>query len=490
MQATLAPVDDSQRLPALDAARGFALLGILMVNIQLFGKPFSDFISLKPEAEEGWPAWVAYYFVKVLCEYKFFTLFSTLFGMGLAMQLGRAKLRGESFGWLGARRIIALGIIGALHATLLWAGDILFMYAIVAVPFLFVVRRTARTLLIIAAVSMFLASSLSGCFGAFMVMGEREKQRVGMQAGEAKAASTTAPDSMSTDQAEVQGNAIEAISRDTEASAGTATQPTSQQTNVTGSETDSADSATEVRWTNGPIDRLLSGWRKGDGRDPASPLWREVEVQCFKEGPTIDAVLMRSMQWIMILVAMTISGGYFWIFAMFCIGAALLKLDIFAPHRRPWLTKMALLGWGLGVPIITLCTFFGASSGSVPAAVLAGFANVPASSAIALATFAAIALLATNDATARFTKPFANIGRLGLSNYLLQTVICTAIFYYWGLGLFDSLTRIERCGVVVGVYVFQLIVSALWLQVFRIGPMEWLWRTCTYLKPQAMLRKK
>lgn len=444
MQATLAPVADSQRLPALDTARGFALLGILMVNIQSFGEPFGEFIAFRPEGEQGWPAWCAFYFVKIFCEAKFFTLFSTLFGMGLAIQLGRSVAKGQSFAGLASRRIAALGLIGFLHGTLLWYGDILFTYAISAIPFAFMVRAKARTLLIIAACLMFASMVLSAGFGAFMVYGDGQKQA-----------------------------AAEAA----------------QRVEATASETTSdGTTATSENVAVSPFERLWKGWQKGEGHDPASALWRSVEVECYKHGPTRDAILMRTLEWLMIVLVMTVSGGYFWIIAMFAIGAALFKLGIFEPHRRHWLKRIMIVGWGVGIPIAVLYAFFAVSTGSIAVGVLAGFLNVPASSAVALGTLAAISLLATGDTTARFMKPFANIGRLGLSNYLLQTVICTTIFYYWGFGLFDSLTRIERIGVVIVVYVVQLILSAVWLQLFRIGPMEWLWRTFTYFKPQSFMR--
>lgn len=452
MQATLAPVEDSQRLPALDVARGIALLGILLVNVQSFGEPFADFIAFRPEAEQGWPAWIAFYFVKIFCEAKFFTLFSTLFGMGLAIQLGRSLAKGQSFASLTTRRISALGVFGLLHATLLWYGDILFMYAISAIPFAFLVRAKAKTLLIVAAGLMFVSMLLSAGFGAFMVMGEQQKQAM-VEAEKKNAATDVAAD---------------ATTKDT-----------------VSQETPEVDANAAVS----PFEKLWNGWQQGEGHDPASGLWRSVEVECYKHGPTLDAILMRTMEWLMILIVMTVSGGYFWIIAMFAIGAAWLKLDIFAPDRRHWLKRIMIAGWGVGIPIAVLYAFYGVSTGSIALGALAGFLNVPASSAVALGTLAAISLLATSDATKQLMKPFANVGRLGLSNYLLQTVICTTIFYYWGFGLFDDLTRVQRMGIVFGVYAFQLIVSALWLRVFRIGPMEWLWRTFTYLKVQPILRR-
>jgi uncharacterized protein len=77
---------------------------------------------------------------------------------------------------------------------------------------------------------------------------------------------------------------------------------------------------------------------------------------------------------------------------------------------------------------------------------------------------------------------------MALTNYLMQSVIATTIFYYYGLGLFGQTTEVQRIGIVFAVYLLQLLLSVLWLRVFRFGPMEWLWRSLTYLRPQPLLR--
>jgi uncharacterized protein len=76
---------------------------------------------------------------------------------------------------------------------------------------------------------------------------------------------------------------------------------------------------------------------------------------------------------------------------------------------------------------------------------------------------------------------------MALTNYLLQTVICTALFDGWGLGLFARLDRVQSLGVVAVVWAFQLAVSPLWLRAFRFGPAEWLWRSLTYRRRQSFL---
>ena len=78
------------------------------------------------------------------------------------------------------------------------------------------------------------------------------------------------------------------------------------------------------------------------------------------------------------------------------------------------------------------------------------------------------------------TRPFAAVGRTALSNYLLQTVLCTTLFNGHGLGWFGSVDRVGQVGVVAAVWAVQLVASPLWLRRFRYGPAEWAWRSLTY----------
>jgi uncharacterized protein len=83
-------------------------------------------------------------------------------------------------------------------------------------------------------------------------------------------------------------------------------------------------------------------------------------------------------------------------------------------------------------------------------------------------------------------QAFASVGRLALSNYLLQSLVCTFIFYGFGLGLYGSVDRVGQIGIVVGIWVGQLLISPLWLRHFRFGPAEWVWRSLSYGKVQPL----
>ena len=88
------------------------------------------------------------------------------------------------------------------------------------------------------------------------------------------------------------------------------------------------------------------------------------------------------------------------------------------------------------------------------------------------------------------TRTFAAVGRTAFTNYLLQTVLATSIFYGHGLGLFGSVTRVEQYGIVLAIWVVQVVLSVLWLSYYRFGPVEWVWRTLTYGERQPLRNRE
>ena len=86
------------------------------------------------------------------------------------------------------------------------------------------------------------------------------------------------------------------------------------------------------------------------------------------------------------------------------------------------------------------------------------------------------------------TVALAAVGRMAFSNYLLQTLICTTLFYGHGFGLFGQVERFGQILIVIALLLLQLIISPIWLSYFHFGPMEWLWRSLTYWKIQPMRR--
>jgi uncharacterized protein len=163
-QPRRAPTRPGERVMVLDALRGFAILGILLVNAPLFFQPlWSEVLAGSAAGALDRVAAVA---TEALAEGKFFTLFSLLFGVGAAMQMRRAAQRGRRFAPFFVRRIAVLAAIGAAHAFLIWWGDILLYYAVLGLALVPLTRAPARRALrwavVVAAVPLVLNLGLFG----------------------------------------------------------------------------------------------------------------------------------------------------------------------------------------------------------------------------------------------------------------------------------------------------------------------------------------
>jgi len=127
-----APVVQSERIDSLDVLRGFALLGILVMNIMSFAMPFSAYFNPTAWGDMSGANYWVWFFSHLLFDQKFMTIFSMLFGTGIVIFSTRAAERGRSAAAMHYRRTFWLLVIGAVHAYLLWYGDILVLYAMCA----------------------------------------------------------------------------------------------------------------------------------------------------------------------------------------------------------------------------------------------------------------------------------------------------------------------------------------------------------------------
>lgn len=148
---SLAPTPTTERIPILDVVRGFAIFGILLVNLNTFTYHRSY------EHATGWTLLSKFLnrgAEQLIAQFgsgKFITLFSFLFGLGFALQLVRVEARGLSIVRIYCRRLIVLLAIGLIHAFLIWEGDILVYYASTGFLLLFFRDFKPRTLLACAA---------------------------------------------------------------------------------------------------------------------------------------------------------------------------------------------------------------------------------------------------------------------------------------------------------------------------------------------------
>ena len=129
MKTIAAPVLSANRVTMLDTIRGFALFGILMVNMQYFYQPmFSVMLGFQETGTELDKA--STLLIKFLFEGKFYVIFSSLFGYGFAIFLSKPLTAGLSILPVLQRRLGVLLLFGILHLVLIWTGDILIFYSI------------------------------------------------------------------------------------------------------------------------------------------------------------------------------------------------------------------------------------------------------------------------------------------------------------------------------------------------------------------------
>lgn len=174
------------------------------------------------------------------------------------------------------------------------------------------------------------------------------------------------------------------------------------------------------------------------------------------------------------------------------IGMGLLRLGVLSGRSPAVLyAALTLFGFGIGVPMEAAGVTY-AEARQWDAGALYGWGHQIhywASLMVASGWVGLTLLICRTGLFGAARRALAAVGRMALTNYLMQSVICTLIFYGHGLGLFGQLGRAALLGVVVGVWGIQLVVSPLWLARFRFGPAEWLWRSLTYGRPQRLRGK-
>ncbi|RRR72792.1 MAG: DUF418 domain-containing protein [Candidatus Viridilinea halotolerans] len=410
--AVAAPVAQEERIQTLDVLRGFALFGILTVNMYLFSHPFQNY--LLPPSDLPWYDQAAKLLILALSEGKFYTLFSLLFGLGFAIQLERARARGGPFVPLYLRRLGVLLIFGLIHAFFIWIGDILSLYAILGMfLLLFTWVKNPRTLLIWAAI-FWIALQLGSFALTGLVMWGRSVPEVAVEID----ASFAIQEEMF------------AIERE----------------------------------------RALAAYGSGT-------FW-DVTVQRARDLTTIS---MGSLAMAPMVMTMFLIGAY--------IGRRGLLRDV-AAHRGLF-RRLLLGGFALGIPANIIAALLIDQTGRADLSWSLAAANFLLSLGgitQSIAYLSGIVLLCQSLPWSRWLAYLAPVGQMGLSNYLFQSIVCTLIFYSYGLGLFNQVGIAAGLLLAIVIYATQIPISHWWMARFRYGPAEWLWRSLIYMRPQIMRR--
>jgi len=423
-----APVTLTERITALDALRGFAVLGILLVNINAFGMHHSAWDDpTVAGGATGINLWTWFVF-HVLAEGKMRALFSMVFGASVILLTSRLEKKGINSGDIYYRRTLWLMLFGIAHAYLFYWADILYSYALCGLA-LYPFRKLTP--------HVFLA------IGIVMAVGDSTWSVV---------------ESLRTRNMIVQGQTAE----ETAAHGGRLTQEQAK----------ALDRWNEWRTSRRPNAEDLSKdaeeWR---GRFPRVLHARAELVPFFHAQPYYSAA----------------SGNLdYW--SMMFIGMALFRLGIFGAERsRRFYVWMMVIGFSIGLLLNSYTGWAIIRTNFDP--VLHDLINWNyhiARLSMATGYVGAIMLVYKAGVLRWLTSRLSAVGQMAFSNYILQSVICSFVFTGYGFGLYGRLERYQLYYVVVVIWIFLLIASAIWLRYFRLGPLEWCWRSLTYWKQQPI----
>ena len=467
----LRPVGESERIFALDVLRGFAIFGIFLVNIVFFGRPLMTFTGPIGGEDASTGEVVAWAISEVFFEFKFISLFSLLFGVGMAVQLARATATGRSFAALFARRLAILGVFGLVHALGFWYGDILFLYACSGFGLLVLARCRPRTLLITAAAMFLSVFVLTGTIGAIQIA-------LGDRSGGEPAVALDDP---------VEATVVGAGEVAEKVAAGTAEEGNDgREVEEVAAEDEPRSIAEGLR--EQPFGTVVE-FVKESPQEVFLDGLSDLERVAFGDGPFLAAVAVRGFIWLMIVVQSVFT--LFWrILATFLAGAAMMKLGFFGESGHRWQRRLLAVGVLVGLPleIGAAVLAHGATFGQSWVWLAGEGLHFFGSLLLCLGYVGGVTILVRRGRRGWLARGLAAVGRMALSNYLLQTLVASFVMYWWGLGLFDTFSRPQMFLLVVVVFPLQIVGSVIWLRFFRAGPFEWLWRSLTYLRPQPLFR--
>ena len=351
----------NERIEILDILRGFAIFGILAVNITTFVLPNHDF-SMMNFSDSQWCNQLALWFNKWFTEGKFYILFSFLFGIGFSVQLNRMTQKDVDIFAFYPRRLAILFVIGVLH-SFLWWGDVLRLYAILGMGLLLLRKLSVAKLLLLSALFL----GLSAVVSAFpQIFG-------------------------------------------------------------------------------------------GENIPNADSVWYSIPFALIHMGPTA--------------------------FALFLLGRVVGMMGFFDRLHKHTCTlkKMMVIGlvaWGF----LQLALHFVIQPNAWQAVIAKTLSDMEFTSVYV----AVLCLMSLNVKTAHLLKPIANVGRMALTNYVMQTLICVAFFKLFALeGKVESANLLLMT---VIIYALQMWLSGYWLSRFHYGLLEWVWRSLTLGQRQGLVK--
>lgn len=433
--AVAQPVAQAERIQTIDILRGVALLGILLMNIPEFALPESLFRQqiLGHPGDTNYQTGLV---ISILFEGKMRAMFSLLFGAGVILFMGRKE---EASGGsivvadLFYRRMLWMVLFGVIDAfVLLWFGDILYAYGLLGL-LVFGVRHMAPRKLVLGAVMLFSVNIFLSWWSFVETQQTREKYQAAivLEKQHKPLTASAKADKVAWEGAE-QGNRF-----------------------------DQKKATDEINAMQGNY----------------ATVWNHIRPRSV----FFESVFFYRMFWDPL--------------GMMLLGMALLKWGVLtngSRRRTYWL--LLLLGYGIGIPMgywaVEQAVLEKSNLGQyidttwVPYAVTYELRRI----SMVLGHIGLVMLLYRSGIFGWLWRSLSAVGQMAFSNYVIHTLICTGLFYGYGLGYYGMFQYYQLFYVVAVVWLFQLIGSPIWLRYYQFGPLEWVWRSLTYWQRQPLRR--
>lgn len=371
---------ETNRTISIDILRGFALLGILLVNMPTFNSPVLYMGGFEDKSSNL--DFILSSFVELFAQGSFYPLFAFMFGYGAIIIAENSLKKGISFPKLFSKRLTILFVIGLIHAFLIWSGDILLMYALTGFFFILFYKISGKALLG-TGIALYIGS-------AFLPLLQRMPE----------------------------GDFLEEFSE---------------------------------------------GGQKS--------------IAAYRDGTFSEIFSQRFADWWSMNTenhALVMTVG---VLGIMLIGAAFAKLKWLsnASAHKPLLKRLLFAGLILGFGIKLLGYV------NMESMIFIGFQQL-GGPLISLFYMMSIILLVEIPFARKLLQSLSYVGRLSMTNYLLQSTVMTFIFYSYGFGLYNSISYTTGFMLAFAFFALQVLFSKWWVSQYHYGPVEYVWRWGTYGK--------
>ena len=427
----------SSRIDTLDALRGVAILGILLMNIIWFGMPEKAVEDLGIRGEYSGPNYWAWWVIEGYFHGNMRGIFSMLFGASAVLILEQYAQRNnlDSAAEYYYRRLVVLFLFGLFNAfILLWPSDILFTYAIAGMFVFPLYRLPIKRILVIAGVVMLLYCMrttwlshkpirLKQAAQSALVIDTFKKPLTRIQKADIEAWNTYVQEQTPEYKRKVDEDQVERTQGDF--------------------------------WTFFLYSASISYF---------------LETSLFYDFFFLDA------------------------FPFMLIGIVLYRMSILTGKRsKRFYLNLGLVGYAMGLPLYYWMAATKIKYGFDPyqIALHEPFYFHPFGRlAMTLGNLGFLIFLFKLPIMSWFKQLMLPVGRMAFTNYLMQSIICALIFSGFAFGMFNKLQRYELYYVVGCIWIFQIVFSHIWMYFFVIGPLEWLWRSAALGAWQKFDRRK